>query len=228
MVLKQTTNMRLSVQNIDWSLYAIIDAEWLQGRSIQTITEQLIYGGAGIIQYRDKVSESGEFYRNAEMIQTIAKKHCIPFIINDRVDIALAVDATGVHLGHNDLPLCIARRIIKRHMLIGGSVSSVQDFSDMESADYLGVGAVFTTDTHKEYTITGLDVLRELREKWAGPMVGIGGVDLQNVQSVINAGADGVAVISAILKTRDVKKTTGKFTELIRSIKSKEEAPNHG
>jgi thiamine-phosphate pyrophosphorylase len=112
----------ISVSDIDWSLYAIIDAEWLQDRPIQDICKQIIRGGAGIVQYRDKVSESGEFYRNAEKIRKITKQNNVPLIINDQVDIAVAVEADGVHLGHRDLPLVIARRLIKRHMLIGGSV----------------------------------------------------------------------------------------------------------
>ena len=139
-------------EKVDWSVYAIIDQDYIGERSIEIVTEQMIAGGADVIQYRNKTQLSRAFYDNAYLIRKITTKHEIPFIVNDRIDIALAVKADGVHLGQTDLPFDIARELVGEKMLIGASISNLSEFENTSDADYFGVGAIFPTDTKEDAT----------------------------------------------------------------------------
>jgi thiamine-phosphate pyrophosphorylase len=206
----------ISMETIDWSLYVIIDAGWLNNRSVQNIAEGVIRGGAGVIQYRDKVSDSRRFFENAAIIREVTKHYHIPFVVNDRVDMAVAVASDGVHLGKKDLSAVIARKLVGEEMFIGVSVSSETDLSLCEHGDYAGVGAVFPTETHKNYTVAGLDMITLTREQTELPIVGIGGIQPDNALDVRQAGADGVAVISAILKHDDVEQAAREFVAAMK------------
>lgn len=203
---------------IDWSVYAIIDKVWLGERSIQKVAEQIILGGAGVIQYRDKKSESGDFFADAYILSQVTRKHGIPLIINDRVDIAMAVGADGVHLGQEDLPVDVARKIVGDGMILGGSVHSLSEFEQMKEADYFGVGAVYTTSTKEGVPVRGIELIRQIRALTTKPIVGIGGITAENLSPVIEAGADGVAVISAILGAENVEKATLRIKEMFQRI----------
>jgi len=209
-------------QEIDWSLYAIIDKEWLKGRPVQEVGEQIIRGGAGVIQYRDKVSESEEFYRLALSLRQVTEVNGIPLIINDRVDIALAIEAAGVHLGQEDLPVEVARRIVGDEMILGGSVHSLSEYEKMKHVDYFGVGAVYPTRTKEKAEVGGIEIVRQIRARTQRPIIGIGGITLENLSPVFKAGADGVAVISAIMGADDVGEATQRLRDAIMKVKSEE------
>ena len=214
---KQILPSGISTHEIDWSLYVIIDSEWLNKRLVQEIAEKVIKGGASVIQYRDKVSDSRCFFENAAIIRDVTKNHRIPFLINDRVDMALAVASDGVHLGSGDLPLKVARKLMGENTLIGASISEQHHLSQCGEADYLGVGAVFPTETYSTYSVVGLELVRLARKQTELPIVGIGGIHHGNASSVIRAGADGVAIISAILGHDDVEKATRDFTAVLKN-----------
>ncbi len=202
-------------QELDWSLVAIIDRAWLRDRPIGLLAEQIIRGGATIIQYRDKISESRAFYTEASVLSDVTTAHRIPLIINDRVDIAMAVGADGVHLGQDDLPMDAARAIVGEDTILGGSVHDTGELATMEDADYLGVGAVYRTISKEKAKVGGLELIKTIRSLTRKPMVGIGGITPDNCGDVIAAGADGVAVISAIMDADDVTSMVQCFIEKI-------------
>jgi thiamine-phosphate pyrophosphorylase len=204
---------------VDWSLVAIVDREWLRGRTLESVTAGIIRGGATVIQYRDKISDAGGQLRNADILRRLTADARIPLIINDRLDIAMAVEADGVHTGRNDLPLAVIRRLAPR-MTAGVSVGSHGDFNRNPDADYYGVGAVFPTGTKRVKIVTGLDLVREVRRQSARPLIGIGGINEGNAQEVIAAGCDGVAVISAIMGESDVEQATHRLKLLIERAKA--------
>ncbi len=217
--MRDKMSFRIQIKNIDWSLFAIIDHEWVRGRDIQWIAEQLIQGGAGIIQYRNKVSEALECYQESKKIRVIAQTHRIPFIVNDRVDVALAVDADGVHLGKNDLPLSVARKLMGKHKIIGFSVQSHGDFQNAKNADYLGIGAIYPTKTKKGYPLVKLELIQEIRIHSSIPIVGIGGITVENLVPVIQSGADGIAVISALLGAQNIKDSAFKLVQAVKKTR---------
>jgi thiamine-phosphate pyrophosphorylase len=214
-------NSKFDIRKIQWSLYAILDKGFVKDRSIATLAEDLIKGGAGVIQLRNKSSETHEFYLDAVEVKAVTQKHGIPLIINDRLDIARAVEAAGVHLGQKDLPLQVARSLIGKEMILGASVHNLTEFNQAveAGADYLGVGTMYPTNTKKVPQIMGVQFVRRLRSKTDLPMVAIGGITLENLTPVIQAGADGVAVISALLSVEDVATRARQFVQKIRSAK---------
>ncbi|MFQ5864911.1 MAG: thiamine phosphate synthase [bacterium] len=212
---------KLDFHKIDWSLYVVLDKEFIQGRSVTFLAEELIKGGAGVIQLRNKISETQEFYLDAVKVREVTQKHGIPLIINDRLDIAMAVQADGVHLGQNDLPFQVARGLICQDMILGASVHNLNEFYKAVEggADYLGVGTIYPTNTKEAHQIMGVKIVETLRSKTNLPLVAIGGITLENLDPVIQAGADGVAVISALLKVEDVAARATEFTQKIRNAK---------
>jgi thiamine-phosphate pyrophosphorylase len=175
----------------------------------------MIRGGAGIIQYRDKISDAGEFYESAMILKKATAKYDIPLIINDRLDIALAVEADGIHLGQADLPVDVARKLMNNNMMVGGSLHSISEYEKVKQADYFGVGAVYPTKTKSNPQVSGVDFIREIRIKTTKPIIGIGGITLENCLPVINAGADGVALISAVMGSEDIESSTREFAVII-------------
>jgi thiamine-phosphate pyrophosphorylase len=204
---------------VDWSLVAIVDREWLRGRPLDLLTCGIIRGGATVIQYRDKTSDAGEQFRNADILRRLTREARIPLIINDRLDIAMSVGADGVHAGQDDLPLAVIRRLAPG-MTAGISVSSPVEFSRSPDADYYGIGAVFQTGSKRVKNVTGLDFVREVRGQTLKPLIGIGGIDEGNVDEVIGAGCDGVAVISAIMGENDVEQATHRIRARIDRAKA--------
>ncbi|MCJ7812746.1 thiamine phosphate synthase [bacterium] len=210
----------MKMNDIDWSLYAIIDKELLKRRDIQLVAKHVILGGAGIIQYRNKISEDGEFYRESRLLKNISDMYGVPLIINDRVDQALAVDANGVHLGENDLSLDIARKMIGNDKIIGASVKSYSDYQKAKCADYLGIGAIYPTKTKKNYKITEIELIKKIRIQSTIPIVGIGGITVENLTPVIRAGANGVAVISALLDADHIEDISKRFFNAVKEAKN--------
>lgn len=214
--------MKFDRTSVDWSLYAILDRGFFRGRPLQALARAVVEGGAGVVQLRDKTSESREFYEAALAVKSVTEAHAVPLIINDRLDVALAVDAEGVHLGQEDLPLTVARRLLGEHRILGASVHDAEECrrAVAEGADYLGVGTIYPTSTKEKERIMGIEVVHTVRRMTDLPMVAIGGITLDNLEPVLRAGADGVAVISALLGTEDVRHRAREFVERIAAVKA--------
>jgi len=204
---------------VDYSVYVILDREKIRGRPVRRLTEQIIRGGATIIQYRDKVSETGPFCEQAMQIYEVTEKHRIPLLINDRLDIALASGAAGIHIGQTDMPLRLARKLLGSKRLVGLSISRPEQVSSAEGADYLGVGAVFPTHTKVVKGCGGPALIRKVREQTTLPLVGIGGITAENAEMVIKAGCDGVSVISCVLDAVDAEKAVRQLADAVRKAK---------
>lgn len=208
----------MNKQNVDYSVYLVTDEEMLNGITLKSAVEEAILGGATIIQLREKNLSSRDFYNRALEIREITLKYNVPLIINDRVDIAMAIDADGVHLGQQDLPVSIARKILGNNKIIGVSAQNIDLAlkAQNDGADYLGVGAVFKTNTKKDALQgVGLQMIKSISEKIKIPFVGIGGIDHSNAKSVIESGANGVAIVSCILKQKNIRKATEDLRKLV-------------
>ena len=193
-------------KNIDYSLYLVTDRGMAGGRSTLAIVTAAVSGGVTCVQLREKDCSTLEFIEQALAIKIFLETRVVPLIINDRIDVALAIAADGVHLGQSDMPLETARKIAGRSMLIGISAESVQDAVEAEkgAADYLGVSPIYATPTKSDTAPPlGLEGLREIRKRVKIPLVAIGGLNKSNAAEVIRHGADGVAVVSAIVAADD-------------------------
>lgn len=202
------TSMKFSSIIKNWHLYVITDEQLSKGRSHAEIARLAIEGGADVIQLRDKTASSRKLYEDALAIREITREAAIPFIVNDRLDIALAVDADGVHVGQKDLPAKVARRLIGSDKILGVSAENVEQAiqAEQDGADYLGVGPIFEARSTKPDAGEpgGLVLLTEIRRQCKIPIIAIGGINQQNAKQTIQAGADGVAVISAIVSAQDI------------------------
>lgn len=191
---------------IDYSIYLVTDEACLHGRPLLECVEEALAAGVTLVQYRAKAADGGVLYTEACRLKELCDKYSVPLIINDRLDIALAVGAAGVHLGQGDLPCAVARRLLGEDFIIGVSAhnpaEAVQAVS--EGADYLGCGAVFGTATKHDVAKLGLENLRAIRKAVAVPMVGIGGITADNYAEVLATGADGAAIVSGILAQDDI------------------------
>ncbi len=205
---------------IDFKLYVIIDRKSSRGRDLAYIAEEAITGGADIIQLRDKESSAGEILKAGRAIRDLARRKKVPFIVNDRVDIAVALDADGVHLGQDDLPIEAARSILGKERLIGLSTHSLSQALDAQErgADYIGVGPVFSTPTKPDYRAVGIDLIKEVGDKIKIPFVVIGGIDESNIGEVLAAGARRVAVVRAVCDAEDVRSAAKRLKERLKDI----------
>lgn len=198
---------------IDYSIYLVTDEACLHGRPLLECVEEALAAGVTLVQYRAKAADGGVLYAEACKLKELCDKYNVPLIINDRLDIALAVCAAGVHLGQDDLPCAVARRLLGEDFIIGVSAhnpaEAVQAVS--EGADYLGCGAVFGTATKHDVAKLGLENLRAIRKAVAVPMVGIGGITADNYAEVLATGADGAAVVSGILAQDDISAVVKKL-----------------
>lgn len=192
----------------DSHLYVITDRELSKGRSITEVVAKAIAGGAGIIQLRDKESPANKLVQDASALRELTREKDVIFIINDRVDVALAVDADGVHLGQDDFPVNLARKIIGEEKIIGVSVGNVEEAIQAvnESADYVSVGSIFATQTKPDAgDAVGTQIITAIKKHLSVPLVAIGGITADNIAQVAAAGADCAAVISAVVGADDVK-----------------------
>ena len=183
-------------------LYAIIDTEALKGRSHLEVASQIIRGGARTIQLRDKLLSKKELLPIAQQLKELCAEHNVLFIVNDYLDIALAADADGLHLGQNDLPVKAARKLLPIDKILGCSTTTVDQAvtAESEGADYIAVGSIYPTTSKETAKVIGLDGLCQIRQAVTLPLVAIGGITQDNAAEVIAAGASSVAVISAILQ----------------------------
>jgi thiamine-phosphate pyrophosphorylase len=208
---------------MDIGTYLVTQTDLSAGRSTQTIVNAALAGGIDIVQVREKHTSARERLTIARDLRSPTAKAGVPLVVNDRVDIALAADADGVHLGDDDLPVEDARELLGEDAIIGRSVSTVEAAREAEraGADYLGVGAVFATgskdDIPEEEQAIGLDRIREIAAAVDVPFVGIGGITPDNAADVAEAGADGVAVITAITQADDPEQATRNLTDAVAS-----------
>ncbi len=199
-------------------LYAIADPGLCLNRDLIKLISLAIEGGAQMIQFRDKESSDKEFLEKAKEIQKITRKKKIPLIINDRVDVAKLIDAEGVHLGEDDLPIKEARKILGSERIIGASACDLKTakLKERERADYIGLGPIFDTSSKDIAKPLGTEIIKEANEILHIPIFPIGGINLSNVDQIISTGVRRIAVISAIFMAEDVKKAT---KELLRRLK---------
>ncbi len=205
-------------KKIDYSVYLVTDRGLSRGRSTLEILQGAVRGGVTCVQLREKNCPIRDFIEQADSIKAYLRAHDIPLIINDRLDVAQAVGADGVHLGQSDMPLNVAREILKDSMMIGISAESLGDAIEAEKggADYIGVSPIYATPTKTDTAPPlGLEGLREIRNAVRIPLVAIGGLTKDNAGEVIKHGADGVAVVSAIVSADDPELAT---KELLKTV----------
>ncbi|MGE5415856.1 MAG: thiamine phosphate synthase [Acidobacteriota bacterium] len=202
--------MAISKNEIDYSLYLVTDRDILRGRDFLVGIEEALAGGVTLLQLREKNLGSRDFYNAAVQVKHLCARYNIPLIINDRLDIMLAVDADGLHIGQDDIPLEIARQLIGPQKVLGYSVSNVEKaLYGQTFADYLGAGVVFPTGSKADAgDPIGTDGLNAIASSANIPVVAIGGINLGNLARVKSAGADGISVISAILGQANIKKAS--------------------
>jgi thiamine-phosphate pyrophosphorylase len=201
------------------NLYIIADKKICGDRNMQDVVAQAIDGGAEMIQYRDKDSTDGEFLELASVLQDICENSRVPFIINDRVDIAAYLKSDGVHLGQDDLPLQAARKTLGPDKIIGISTTNIDQAKEAEKqgADYVGVGPVFDTSTKKIDRPIGLEMIRQAKKHLKIPFFPIGGVNSENLHQLIEAGCTRMAVGSAVICANDVRAAARDLVEKIQS-----------
>jgi thiamine-phosphate pyrophosphorylase len=199
-------------------LYAIIDSQALSGRNYIEVAQGLIRGGAKAIQLRVKLRSESELLPIAQGLREICSKHDVLFIVNDYLDVALAVDADGLHLGQKDFPVSVARKLLPIDKIIGCSVNTVDQATAAEAngADYIAVGSIYPTSSKEGARVVGIERLRQVRQAVSLPLVAIGGINKDNVAEVLDAGADSVAVISAILKADDIEEAARQIVAAFR------------
>lgn len=191
------------------SLYLVTDNSYLKGRALTDIVSEAIAGGVTMVQLREKDASSAEFYRKALEIKKITKAANIPLIINDRLDIALAIDADGLHIGQSDLPYPVARKLLGYDKIIGLSVETIEQAKEANNldVDYIGISPIFGTPSKTDtFSTFGIEGIKEVASFTKHPSVAIGGINLSNAKEIIEAGADGIAVISAIIADENPKK----------------------
>ena len=195
------------MKSFDTSLYLVTDRSGMGDCEFESKIRSAVEGGCTMVQLREKNINSYLMYQRALSIKKITDEYHIPLIINDRLDIMLAVGADGVHLGQQDIPVKIVRRLIGKDKIIGVSAHCPEEAekAERDGADYLGVGAIFPTETKKDIIITPVDVLRKIKETVSVPVVAIGGINQNNIKTLKGSHVDGVAVISAIMKSKDPK-----------------------
>ena len=193
----------------DYSIYLVTDDGCLQGRALLDCVREALEGGVTLVQYRAKTASSAEMYAEALQLKALCDSFNVPLIINDRLDIAMAVGAAGVHLGQDDLPCAAARKLLGEDYLIGVSAHNPAEAKAalQSGADYLGCGAVFGTATKADVKKLGTEGLAAICKAKGLPVVGIGGVTADNYREVRAAGADGAAIVSGILAQPDIRAT---------------------
>lgn len=193
----------------DYSIYLVTDDGCLQGRALIDCVREALEGGVTLVQYRAKTASSAEMYAEALQLKALCDSFNVPLIINDRLDIAMAVGAAGVHLGQDDLPCAAARKLLGEDYIIGVSAHNPAEAKTalQSGADYLGCGAVFGTATKADVKKLGTDGLAAICREKGLPIVGIGGVTADNYREVRAAGADGAAIVSGILAQPDIRAT---------------------
>ncbi|UCB51749.1 MAG: thiamine phosphate synthase [Candidatus Zixiibacteriota bacterium] len=199
-------------------LYVIADKKICGGRDVEDVVRQAIEGGAQMIQYRDKDADDADFLSTASKLRAVCKNRGVPFIVNDRAEIAREVDADGVHVGQKDISINQARKILDPAKIVGESARTIHQAkrAEEEGADYVGVGPIFETPSKGIDKPVGLNIIREARENLHIPFFPIGGINPKNVDQIVRAGGRRIAVISAVVLAGDVRSAA---TELVKKLR---------
>jgi len=200
------------------SLYLVTDRSLSLGRPLDYIVEEAVKGGVTMVQLREKGASTLEFYELAISLKKILQPYKVPLIINDRIDIALACDAEGLHIGQSDMPYSVARKLLGNDKIIGLSIENIYQAEQANriNVDYIGVSPVFSTPTKTDTAqALGLEGLRQIADISKHPIVGIGGINRGNAKEIIDAGADAIAVVSAIMSASDPQEAAKQLTNII-------------
>jgi thiamine-phosphate pyrophosphorylase len=201
-------------------LYVVTDHDLLQGRSLENEIAEAILGGATMIQLREKALSTRDFIKIAEGVKRVTDQHSVPLIINDRLDVMLAVAASGLHVGQNDMPATMARRLLGNDAILGVSVTTVAEAvqAEVDGADYLGVGAMFPTGTKPDAGLVGLPELAEITRTVSIPVVAIGGISADNALQLKGRGLRGIAVVAAVFGKPETRSAAAAMRRLAREV----------
>lgn len=199
-------------------LYAVTDRAWLGERTLAGCVEETLRGGATCLQLREKELDDAAFLEEAKELKALCARYGVPFIVNDNVDVGILCGANGVHVGQSDANADAVRTRIGRDMILGVSVQTVEQAvkAEQDGADYLGVGAMFSTGTKLDADDVSFDTLREICKAVSIPVVAIGGISLKNIGAFADTGIDGVAVVSAIFAAEQIEDATRKLRSVVR------------
>ncbi|AAK78475.1 thiamine-phosphate pyrophosphorylase [Clostridium acetobutylicum] len=211
------------MKNVDYKLYLVTDRKVLKERDLYKSIEEAIKGGVTLVQLREKEMSTLDFYESALKLKKITETYKIPLIINDRIDIALAINADGVHIGQSDMPLIKARELLGKDKIIGVSAHSIEEALEAErnGATYLGVGAIYNTSTKGDAQAVSLEELKNIKNSVKIPVVGIGGINEENANKVIETGVDGISVISGILSAQKIKDKARVMFDIVKKNSTK-------
>ena len=206
------------MNEVDLSLYLVTDNSDDVDRFLNTI-EEGIKGGVTVVQIREKTADTLDFYNLALKVKEITTRYDVPLIINDRVDVALAIDADGVHVGQSDMPCDVTRRLIGPDKILGISAATIEEAKKAESdgADYIGTGAVFPTATKDDAPSVTKEELTEIVKSINIPVVAIGGINLDNASQLTDTGIAGLSVVSAIMSSDNPKKSSEELLNIFNS-----------
>lgn len=201
-------------------LYAITDRHWLNGRTLYSVVKESLEGGVTFLQLREKELDEEHFLEEARELQKLCREYQVPFVVNDNVDIAVAINADGVHVGQSDMEAGKVREKLGPDKIIGVSCKNVEQalLAKKHGADYLGVGAMYPTGTKKDATAVTPEALSAVCQAVDIPVVAIGGINKDRLEPLKGTGVDGVAVVSAIFAAEDIEKATRELKEAVREI----------
>lgn len=206
-------------------LYGVTDRSWLGNETLYQQVEKALRGGTTLIQLREKNLKQERFVEEAREIKELCRKYQVPFVINDNVEVMLAVDADGVHVGQRDMEAGDVRKKLGEHKIVGVSVQTVEQaiLTEKQGADYLGVGAVFPTDSKADADDVSQETLREICEAVTIPVIAIGGINKENVDKLSGSGICGIAVISALFAQPDIEAAARELKERILTVVQKKD-----
>lgn len=211
----------MNKKDVDYTLYLVTDREIMSAESIEKAVSDALDGGGTVLQLREKNCSSREFYEIALSLKKICEKKNVPLIINDRADICMAADCDGVHIGKKDIPAVEVRKIIGKDKIMGVSASTVEAAikAEKDGADYIGVGAVFSTSTKTDTTPVSIKTLAEIKERINIPVVAIGGIKEDNISCLKDTGIDGAAVVSAVFAKENIFDAALKMRKALNDIR---------
>lgn len=206
--------------NFDTTLYFITDSTGFTENDFLFRIEEALKGGATIIQLREKEKSTKEYVELADKVHRLTQEHNVPLIIDDRVDVALAIDAEGVHIGRNDMPVATSRKLMGKDKIVGATVKNVSEARNayLEGADYLGVGAIYPTTTKVKTIITSTDTLHNICNSVPIPVNAIGGLNKENIKILKGIPIAGICVVSAIMKADNPKKEANELLHLVKEL----------
>ena len=214
---------KLRVNADAMTLYAVTDRTWVKDTTLMDQVKEALEGGITFLQLREKHLSKEEFIKEAREMKELSKEYKVPFVINDNIEVALAVDADGVHIGQDDMSVEEARKLLGEDKIIGVSAHNVEEAIKAQKggADYLGVGAVCATSTKKDANVVSKEEIKKICHTVEIPVVAIGGIKKENIKTLEGTDVDGVAVVSAIFAAKDIKKDTKQLRSLVEEMKQK-------